>query len=385
MVAKGKLFGSAGVVLLVLVARWASMSRRLYKTETGRWMSSSSPESLQQSTHQSMADHHTGARTMSAKQALQSTGGSAVEREPRNITIPTSAERTKPTSLDELTNSRGDELIPRASLGKGKPVTNESQIPEMTIATALNQKLMTVVSGYFEVPGMPHHSASYFMRSIPSTLRWLRQNGANIVYYHNLDLRSHPLGRVFQNSGAKLRKVELDRLPGANVSKDFRELCIRGPIIGKRGNKCYYLHQRLNKFDSYYQVLSVWFSKLPFLDAVIRENPFHSVYFGWFDCGILSRLGPGIARQRLRRDSVGTPRSVMHYGPEVRRVGHRMGIFAGPGHKVQQIYRLHRRKIHKIFQENVTMCYDEEIVLAELLRDEELQNEAEGIVHYLKK
>eukprot|EP01138_Halocafeteria_seosinensis_P001116 gb/GECG01001141.1/.p1 GENE.gb/GECG01001141.1/~~gb/GECG01001141.1/.p1 ORF type:complete len:378 (+),score=31.88 gb/GECG01001141.1/:1-1134(+) len=284
----------------------------------------------------------------------------------------------------ETTEAADRGLIPKARLENGELVQNESQIPQLTLSEAVQRKLMTVVSGYFEIPEMPHHPASYFRRSIPSTINWLKARNANVVYYHNLNLDTHPLGSVFRNSGMDLRKIELDDLPGAAVSDDLRKLCIRGERIGKRGNKCMYLHNRLNRHDSYVHILSVWFSKLPFVDGIIQENPYRSIYFGWFDCGIVKRLGNIVTRYKLRRSSIGTPRSGMHYGPQVLSVGHRMGLFAGPGHKMRRLASLHERKLANIFRENVTMCYDEEIVLAELLRDGNFSKETKGLVHYFR-
>eukprot|EP01138_Halocafeteria_seosinensis_P003644 gb/GECG01003723.1/.p1 GENE.gb/GECG01003723.1/~~gb/GECG01003723.1/.p1 ORF type:complete len:390 (+),score=45.29 gb/GECG01003723.1/:1-1170(+) len=270
------------------------------------------------------------------------------------------------------------------TLQRNKTTANSS---EVTISEALQQKILTVVSGYFEMPGMPHHPASYFKRIIPGTLRFLKSKEANVVFYHNLNLSSHPLGAVFRNSGAELRKVELEDLPGARVSSRLRDLCVRGETIENtyRGNKCYYLQKRLRQFDSYYHVLSVWFSKLPFVDKVVHENPFKTEYFAWFDCGIMNRLGSEMTRYRLSPGKICTPHSSRLYGPKKRQVPHRMGLIVGPARRLTALTRLHKGKVKEILARNDSMCYDEEIVLAEVLRSNESRKEAKSLLSIFRK
>eukprot|EP01138_Halocafeteria_seosinensis_P010114 gb/GECG01010328.1/.p1 GENE.gb/GECG01010328.1/~~gb/GECG01010328.1/.p1 ORF type:complete len:440 (+),score=32.99 gb/GECG01010328.1/:1-1320(+) len=411
-VAKNALFGAAVFLSLILVTLWVYMTDRLFQAEDmhrrEKWMAgwgktaaaaeheralnregrhmqlqngniSLSPQNAMQSNSRNVGNdfrqgkHDGGAKTSNLHGARDT-----------HIT----RRSVQGTGSDHRDNHDGRGTSGPFGPENGKVVSERTTLPEMTIYSAMRKKLMTIVSGYFEIPGMPHHPASYFHDSIPSTLRWLRENGANVVYYHNLNLQTHPLGEVLNRSGVHLRKIELQELPGGTVSGNLRKLCIRWKVTEvphMRLNKCKDLYDRLKKFDSYYHVLSVWFSKLPFLDEVVRTNPFESVYFGWFDCGIVNRLSADLSRNILRPDVVGTPRSSMHYGPKNMRVGHRMGLVAGTADKIRELARLHQQKTNKILYENVPMCYDEEIVLAELLQDHSLNPKAEGLVHYFKK
>ena len=267
-------------------------------------------------------------------------------------------------------------VIPSASLENGTLVREQSQIPEMRLLEAMQRKLLTVVSGYFEIPESPHHPVDYYRKRIKMEITWLKRYDGDkqVIFYHNLDIDNHPLNETLLDSGLTLRKVNVSELPGANFSSTLKTLCLQGPKIEQKNNKCKYLYEHLTRSESYVHVLSIWFSKLPLLGDVIRENPFNSIYFAWFDCGIRYRLGDRISKYQLSRGKVRTPKSGMRYGPSLdrkhaRAVEHRMGLIAGPGHKVMKLVKLHEGKVQDILSMKLPFCYDEEIVLTELLYD----------------
>lgn len=282
-------------------------------------------------------------------------------------------------------------ILPNASLGNGTLVRTESQIPEINLLEAVGRKLVTIVSGYFEIPGMPHHPVSYYQKHIEMTVTFLQKYGGNtqVIFYHNLDLENHPLNETWRTSGFVFRKINIHELPGANVSRPLKNLCLAGPKIDRKNNKCKYLHEKLSRSESFVDVLAIWFSKLPLLERVIRENPFNTVYFAWFDCGIRYRLGPRIHKYELSRYTVGTPKSGMRYGPTPkdkedidRKVGHRMGLVAGPGHKLLKVIKLHEAKLQEILTENLPFCYDEELVLAEVFMDRVYYKTVKYLFHF---
>lgn len=310
---------------------------------------------------------------------------------PLTDAVSTAWKRKKLRELSMFDNIHN--VIPNATLENGTIVRTESQIPAIGLLEAMERKLITMVSGYFEVPGMPHHPADYYQLQIRTTIAWLQKYGGikQVIFYHNLDLDTHPLRKPLVKSGMTLRKVNLTDLPGANVSASLKTLCLQAPKLDFKNNKCKYLYEQLNQSENFVDVLSIWFSKLPLVERAITENLFNSIYFAWIDCGIRYRIGHRIDKYKLSRNKVGTPKSGMRYGPKPtdkkqrqRTVDHRMGMVGGPGHKMMKLIKLHEAKLQDVLAENSPFCYDEEIVLAETLFDPVYSRTGNKLLYYFK-
>eukprot|EP01138_Halocafeteria_seosinensis_P016206 gb/GECG01016536.1/.p1 GENE.gb/GECG01016536.1/~~gb/GECG01016536.1/.p1 ORF type:complete len:371 (+),score=27.75 gb/GECG01016536.1/:1-1113(+) len=268
-----------------------------------------------------------------------------------------------------------------------KPQTAHSETHHSTtirtVADAIKMRKFTVVSGYFFVESSPKNSPEYYAEEVPRALNWFASMKTPVVFYHNIDVSAETDNPIFiaikqflQNPDVKGIYLPLSELPGRRNASFLANYCLKASKIKKKSGRSPLCSRRCSglsslakrSLEAYTHVMAIWLSKLSFVMRASAEAP--NSLFSWMDCGVLRRV-PNVhqlaAKSSLDLNAVNAiPHHGMYNG---KRLLYKMSLLIGTQRALLELKQQFETKLGRVLIYPQLPCYDDEIILSELLRD----------------
>jgi hypothetical protein len=282
------------------------------------------------------------------------------------------------------------------------------------IHTIMDQ--LTVVSGYWQIPGQSKHSVDFYnervMHMLDTLHNWSHQYHTRVVFYHDFDVDMEDVNVYLEDQHPILQKmmwhwrndtttgtdtttttrffVPMYKSADALLVREARQLveqCERQPLnssssLGQpKRDKTIKHRQRLNSSepDSWMRVVSVWLSKLALVkEVLLKDNPALSTslgnsaqqqYVAWVDGGLDKTLLQFAATVMVDSTRIAFRRSQMLFNQQ--NVQYRGGIVIGPRDLFLQMIDRFYEKLEVVLHDQEALCFDEEAILTRMYNAEE--------------
>lgn len=157
------------------------------------------------------------------------------------------------------------------------------------------EETKTFCIGYWALTDNVKHDLAHYTKLLPVTLSML--SGKNVVFFYDDPALLEHVMEIASKYGVVVQpyRIALNDLPNRecaiNLLSAIEEYGRRNPEpppIHKKEKALehYWRDYEKSGQDVYYNMLSIWLSKVPLVARIIEENPFDSTHFAWVDASL---------------------------------------------------------------------------------------------------